>query len=146
MIEIKGNLWDYINSAIICITTNGYVKKNGECVMGKGCALECKQRFPDIPFKLGNLIKTYGNKVFYLDNHIVSFPVKHNWFEKADLILIEKSCKELVELINLNENVKKVILPRPGVGNGKLSYSDVKPILEKYLDDRFYIISKEDEL
>lgn len=35
MIEVKGNLWTY-PAEVRVITTNGFVKKNGEAVMGIG--------------------------------------------------------------------------------------------------------------
>ncbi len=50
MIEQQINLWDAdADNVLLCITTNGYVKNNGECVMGRGCALEAKTRWPDLP-------------------------------------------------------------------------------------------------
>lgn len=74
----------------ICITTNGFVKNNGECVMGRGCAAQIKKMYPDFPKLVGNHIKSMGNIPFVgqpLDNgfylsrrlkgtRIVSFPVK----------------------------------------------------------------------
>lgn len=140
MKEIKGNLWDFTNKCIIAITTNGTVKKSGECVMGKGCALEAKLKFPGLDKKLGELIIQKGNKVHYLGNNIVSFPTKYNWWEDADIQLIEKSAKQIAMLASLM-NWHTVIIPRPGCGSGRLKWADVKPILEEHLDDRFSIIS-----
>ena len=37
MKEIRGDLFTQ-EADTICITTNGFVKANGECVMGRGCA------------------------------------------------------------------------------------------------------------
>jgi len=153
MIEIKGDLWAEGKKAdAICITTNGFVKKNGAAVMGRGCALEARQKFPGIDFILGKELLQYNTRVFeiltYNQNKehsisIVSFPVKYNFWEKASLTLIEKSAKELVEAANNRESWKKILIPRPGCGNGKLDWNtEVKPILEGILDNRFYIISK----
>jgi len=37
---IKDDIWKYHDRHTpIVITTNGYVKRNGECVMGRGIAL-----------------------------------------------------------------------------------------------------------
>ena len=70
---------------------------------------------------------------------MAAFPVKHQWFdEKADLKLIEKSCKDLVE--SLADGLT-IALPKIGCGAGKLEWDEVKPILEKYFkDDRFIIV------
>lgn len=47
MLVLKGNALDYIGkSDIVCVTTNGIVKSNGELVMGAGCALAFKKQFP----------------------------------------------------------------------------------------------------
>lgn len=143
MKEITGNLWDHYSDdpkCIIVITTNGYVKKSGECVMGRGCAKEAKEFFPGIAKDLGTLIKQHGNHVHYLEQGIISFPVKHNWWEDADITLIEQSAQEFVVLVN-DAEWTSIVVPRPGCGCGGLAWDIVKPVLEKYLDDRFSIIT-----
>jgi len=147
MIEVKGNMWDYEADAHV-ITTNGYVKNNGECVMGKGCAHEAKEIWPFLPSLIGQHIEYSGNTVGYWrigEVGLFSFPVKHNWWEKADLSLIEQSCIDL-EALTTQLKFERIIIPRPGCGNGGLDYVQVKPILEKYLDDRFYVITYETNL
>jgi hypothetical protein len=145
MREIKGNIWDYhdIHGPWIVIPTNGYVKKNGECVMGRGLAFDAKVRFEKLPFELGERIREYGNVVFtFWDYHIITFPVKHNWWEKADLKLIEESAKELKEIMryNFSQIQVPIYVPWVGCGNGGLDKKDVRPILEMYLNSNFIVI------
>jgi len=142
VLEGKGDLWDFQVDARV-VTTNGFVKKNGACVMGRGCALEATRRYMGVEFTLGGLIKKSGNQVYQLTfdkPHLVSFPVKHNWWEKADVKLIEKSTKELVALTE-RSGWKNVVLPRPGCGNGQLNWEDVKGVLSSVLDDRFMCVT-----
>jgi len=151
MKEITGNIWDYHRQGHwIVITTNGTVRNNGEAVMGRGVAREASEKFQKLSLELGNRIKgcnmAYGEwsqgnnlKVFY-KYKIITFPVKYNWWERASLALIEKSCKELKEACHGNIDIKYMV--RPGCGNGQLLWLDVKPILEKYLDDRFIIVER----
>lgn len=141
MLEAKGNLWDYPADAII-ITTNGFVKKNGEAVMGRGCAREAALRYPLLPGMLGNSIKTSGNKVFHfwISEHILTMPVKYNWYEKADIELIKESAYQLIDHVD-GWQFSKVVMPQPGCGNGQLNWNDVKPILDEILDDRFIAIT-----
>jgi len=108
--------------------------------MGKGCALEATQRVSGIAKSLGLLIEEKGNHVHYIGHGISSFPVKHNWWEPADLSLIKRSTHEFVQLVDMF-SMKSVIIPRPGCGNGWLNWNDVKAVLESILDDRFSIIS-----
>lgn len=140
MKEIKGNLFDY---PVICITTNGVVKNNNRLVMGKGIALTAKQLYPDIDLKLGINVTTYGNVVSlvkYPDKTIISFPTKHNW--RDNINLIKQSATDLVSLVNtLTGTINNVYLPRTGCGNGNLSWSVVKPVIEELLDDRFIVVS-----
>lgn len=63
MKEATGDLWTFPADWRV-ITTNGFVKKNGECVMGRGCAKEATLRYPRIAKELGNFITLYGNKVW----------------------------------------------------------------------------------
>ena len=141
MKEARQNLWMTPADAL-CITTNGTVKNNGECVMGRGCAAEAKCAFPAIAKELGDHIRRDGNHVGVLmgpDPYIISFPVKHQWWEEADPNLIRQSTGELVELADAR-GWQQVVLPRPGCGNGRLNWADVKPILEERLDDRFTVV------
>lgn len=141
MQEVKGDLWDY-PADIRCITTNGFVKQNGACVMGRGCAKEARDKFPGIDKALGRAILTVGNHVNLLLEYgnIVSFPVKHTWNQQADPELIKRSAEELLILTNAY-GWDTVVIPRPGCGNGGLKWENLKPLLEPILDDRFHIIT-----
>lgn len=148
MVEVTGNLWTY-PADIRVITTNGFVKNNGEAVMGRGCALEAAQRWPDLPRTLGRLLRQHGNHVFAVPPsvgilNLYTFPVKHRWMERADLALIERSAHELVEALHLDLPAPfsgVCVIPRPGCGNGQLLWRDVRPLLERVLDDKFHIIT-----
>ena len=146
MKEIKGNIWDYYDKGHwIVITTNGNVKTNGEAVMGKGIALQAKQKFPDLPHMLGQQILSLGNILHHWGQEgLIFFPTKHNWWEKADIKLIEESTSQLKEFFDniITDYPTPVYLVRPGCNNGKLEWKDVKPILEKYLDDRFIVVER----
>jgi hypothetical protein len=150
MINIVGNLFE--QQGWLCITTNGFVKNNGRAVMGAGCAKTVRDAVPDIDLALGKHIKQRGNVVgsigSYMNNPVFSFPVKHNWWENADLELIAQSATLLRDMWYsvfdgvMPENVPNVWIPRPGCGNGKLSYKDVEPVLQAILlEDNFKIIT-----
>lgn len=156
MREVRGDLWELApEMGAVCITTNGDVKKNGEAVMGRGCALEAAQRFPLLPVLLGEHLQFDGNHVGVFMNEdlenmpkhdydLVTFPVKHHWRQRASLELILRSAKELVELADPNNlGWTSVLLPRPGCGNGGLSWHIVGSALARVLDDRFTVITNE---
>lgn len=152
--EARGNLWDLWTDekreagVPLVITTNGFVKKNGCAVMGRGIALEASQRYSWMPRLLGRLLSEVGNQVHTYKSEVdgkvehifVFFPVKHKWNEEADLELIERSTKELVALADFNE-WDEVLMPRPGCGNGRLDWRQVKDVLERYLDERFTVVT-----
>ena len=143
MQEVTGDIWDFHEQGhLVCITTNGFVKKNGECVMGAGVAKQAKVKFPDLPARVGEDLRLMGNGLnFYGDIKLIMFPVKHNWYEQADIELIKQSCEQLIQLMDF-KNIKKVYLPKPGCGNGKLRWPEVKKVIEPLLDDRVIIIDK----
>ena len=157
MIEVTGNLWTYKtpdgrDPDVRVITTNGTVKKNGEAVMGRGCAAEAKVRWPQMALALGRLIQQRGNIPHLLvmasegQPAIWSFPVKHQWFQKADLDLIHQSATLLVQECcayadDWTDRDAVIVMPRPGCGNGRLNWEDVREVIAPILDDRFHVIT-----
>jgi len=143
-VETVGDLWDLARGSVLVITTNGCINRHGACVMGRGIALQAKQRFPGVALKLGGYIRQYGNRCFNLGvwegYRLVSFPVKHQWDQPADLELIERSARQLVEMAD-KFGWECLYMPRPGCGNGRLSWSQVRPVLERILDERFVVSS-----
>lgn len=146
MKEIKGNIWDYHKKGHwIVITTNGTVKANGEAVMGRGVAAQAKARFPKLPYILGDVIREVGNVLHHWGQEgLIFFPVKYNYWEKANISLIEQSVQQLKDFFGntVEDYPTPIYLVRPGCGNGQLDWKDVKPILEKYLDDRFIVVER----
>jgi hypothetical protein len=140
MQEIEGNLWD-TPADWRCITTNGAVRSDGALVMGRGCAKQAHSMYPGLNKYLGNRITKEGNNVHAVIAHkIITFPVKHHWREKADLELIERSMNELLQY-HEEFNLGRVLLPRPGCGNGQLDWeSEVKPLLEPLLENNDDIV------
>ena len=135
MIEVVGDLWTYPADWRV-ITTNGFVKTNGECVMGRGCAKEAKEKYPGLPLIVGSIIKHWGNVVRPIEIYkLFTFPVKHNWWEKADPELIKQSAEKFAEIIFGQFDETEIVMPRPGCGNGGLKWEDVKPLLESLPDN-----------
>lgn len=142
MIEVYGNAFQLAKGYdILCVTSNGDTNRLGNAVMGRGIAKAIQEFYPEIPKIFGAALRKNGNKVQHIltskhDVDVVSFPVKHHWFENADIELIKRSCKEL---ITYAQN-RKVLLPRPGCGNGHLDWNAVKPIIANILPDNIHIV------
>ena len=163
----KGNLFQLPCDAL-CITTNGFVKANGECVMGKGCAKQLVTYYPQAPRLLGQRIKQNGNVVqcfMHAGVPIIAFPVKPisavfdgtnavahmaikfklgdtipGWACKADINIIIESANQLRAIAD-RDNLTNIILPYAGCGAGELDWTDVYPILNSILDDRFTAVT-----
>lgn len=149
MIERTGNLWEQDADAYV-ITTNGFVKKNGAAVMGAGVARQARDRYPGLDNWFGMRLEELGNHVIWLMQmpNIISFPVKHNWWEDADPELIERSAQELADLVDTRDfqritHYNEIAMVRPGCGNGNLDWGFVKMLIEDTLDDRFVVYELE---
>jgi hypothetical protein len=153
---IKANIVDlWKQGNIVCVTTNGFVKKSGEAVMGRGNALAMAQAIPELPKVLGTFITKYGNRVGFIYNRsVINFPVKPvsgnyndllthiqkryketdtnipGFWCKADQQIIETSINQLNDLI-IKFKLEQIYLPIPGVNNGQLKLEDIRNILEK---------------
>jgi len=146
MKEIVGDIWNYWERGNwIVIPTNGNVNKYGCAIMGKGLALEAKERFPNLSYELGRRLSMVGiNLEIFFEYRIIAFPVKYDWTKEANLELISSSADSLSKCSVANFLREGLIyLPRVGCGKetGKLDWKIVKPVLEVFLDDRFTVVN-----
>ena len=135
----KGNLFDSE-----CQTLVNTVNRNG--VMGKGIALQFKQRYPDMfnEYKLackrkqiyiGGDLWIYDYIDMYKPRKILCFATKEDWWCSSKLIWIERG---LTYFINTYKQlgITSCAWPKLGCANGKLDWeTQVKPLMIKYLDD-----------
>lgn len=150
MRQVTGDLWgfaEYGFADVVVITTNASINKAGLAVMGRGCAKQAARRYPELPRKLAQYIETWGNRPFILKRNcepsgftLVTMPVKHEYFERADIDLICQSAQRLAFMAD-QHHWQSIVLPRAGCGNGHLSWDDVGPTLEGLLDDRFTAVT-----
>lgn len=160
MIEVEGDYWELAKShnTLVC-TINMVVKTNGELVMGKGIALEFAKRYPFLQDDFGKQIKknltlsnpnitpivsTSSDDIEY-EKLLVGLPTKIHWQDKSTLFLVDHSLHSLRQFIDSLASAKhrKVLMTRPGCGNGGLAWDDVMPLCARYLDERFTICHKE---
>jgi hypothetical protein len=170
MKEIKGDLFEMIYEDgvdAICITTNGMWLTDGRAAMGGGCAGVCAKRWPETAVRLGKCLKNFLTNVPFvigaLDENgeyiepnlkmikerkfktlIISYPTIDDLMSGAKIDLIKNSAKE-VKVLADRFGLKGIVVPRPGVGIGGLTWGDVKSEIEEYMDDRFTVISFEHE-
>jgi O-acetyl-ADP-ribose deacetylase (regulator of RNase III) len=132
-----GNLLEEIGKSEAVVNTVNTVG-----VMGKGIALEFKNRFPDN-------FKTYkiacNNKSFSVGQmlmheidegntkYIVNFPTKTHWRYPSKIEYIVKGLDDLARILKEKE-IKSIAIPALGCGNGKLNWKDVKPLILNKLD------------
>jgi hypothetical protein len=139
-----GNMWDtYSTTDLFVITTNSFITAerfghDERLVMGRGIALEARNRFPDIDRRLAKLIKSkcghLGRYYLVIDpaTHIAAFQVKQDWRNPADTALILGSTNALIRWLAVgatDAGTLRVALNFPGIGNGRLSRADVLPCL-----------------
>lgn len=107
-------------------------------VMGKGIALEYKQRYPDMfehyktqcekkKFRMGDLMLWYAP-----DHWILLFPTKENWRNPSRLDYIEIGLKKFIKTYT-EKNISSIAFPKLGCGNGELDWNAVQPLMEQYL-------------
>jgi hypothetical protein len=161
MIENTGNLWDY-DVQVLGITTSSFLRSNGSAVMESGCALAAQRKFPLFEAHLGELIRQHGNRCFHYAPRtnngagrqytFLTFPVTADSAEDgrpelmydAELEIIERSARQTIELAD-KFGWASIVLPRPGCGDDRLAWSDVKDIVSPILDDRFTVLAFEQE-
>jgi hypothetical protein len=141
MQQIRGDIWEFHKQGSpITITTNGDLNKHGLCVMGRGIALQAKQRFPHLPYVVAQHINANGNVVgFFPKYNLFTFPTKDHWWENSSFQLIEDSAIALNAIVT-KRKMTRLYMTQPGTGNGKLHWNDVEPLISLHLDDRFIVV------
>ena len=116
-------------------------------VMGKGLALQFKEKFPEnfIMYKEWCVDSPEIGSIFIWrenNKYIINFPTKIHWKDPSKLEYIEESTVTLTDwIINVDKDfeVKKIAIPKVGCGLGGLDWNIVKPkiieILNRYLKD-----------
>jgi hypothetical protein len=145
MLETIGDIWTYADQGdVIVITTNGSVTRDGRAVFGRGVARQAALRFPGLADKLGRLLAEQGSHVFDLGNGVVTFPVEESPWSLPELRIIDRSAQELRALAD-RSGWRRIVVPRPGCGGGGLAWKDVEPVLAPWFDERFIVISQQQE-
>jgi O-acetyl-ADP-ribose deacetylase (regulator of RNase III) len=107
-------------------------------VMGKGIALEFKNRYPDMFVAYKTLCDEHKLDVGKLhlwrakDHWVLNFPTKTTWRQPSKLDYI-KSGLEVFCKSYKNMGITSVSFPPLGCGNGNLDWNEVRPIMEEYL-------------
>lgn len=107
-------------------------------VMGKGVALEFKNRYPDMFKEYLRICEDKSLDVGKLflwkksDKWVLLFPTKKHWrnpskleYIKLGLEKFKANCGKL--------GIESIAFPRLGCGNGGLNWDDVRPLMESYL-------------
>jgi hypothetical protein len=146
MLLRKGNLFQTFepDKYLYVVTGNSVVRKNGSLVMGKGSALELKNRVLGIDHEFGQIVSCFNKSnldyCFVLGSDKKYFygllQTKRNWKDKSDLELISKS----LSCLNHHACKNKTLLIKvsfPGIGCGGLTSerSEILNMLQKLPDN-----------
>ncbi len=130
--KIKGNIFN-----TKCQTLVNTVNCIG--VMGKGMALECKLRFPEMFIKYKDSCDKKLFKPGYLQIYknskpwILNFPTKIHWKDPSKIEYLEQGLKKFQDEY-LNKNISSIAFPLLGASLGGLSEELVYETMTKYLE------------
>jgi O-acetyl-ADP-ribose deacetylase (regulator of RNase III) len=107
-------------------------------VMGKGIALQFKERYPDMFKAYKKLCDNHALDIGKLhlwratDHWILNFPTKTTWRQPSKIEYIEAGL-EVFQRSYRQMGISSISFPPLGCGNGNLAWDDVKPVMEHYL-------------
>lgn len=125
--EIRGNIFD--TSCSVIVNTVNCIG-----VMGKGIALEVKNRFPEAFYaykqkcenkemRIGKLFLWTGSTPW-----ILNFPTKYHWKYPSKLTFIEAGLEDFIK--NYKQwGITRIAFPRLGTEAGKLNWEEVRVII-----------------
>lgn len=109
-------------------------------VMGKGLALEFKNRYPTMFDKYKSFCDkgVFKPGVLWIykaedGKWILNFPTKVDWRNPSEISYIEEGLKKFVEIWK-DKGITSIAFPLLGCSNGGLNPDEVIPLMEKYLN------------
>lgn len=131
IIYLKGDIFN--SPAQVLVNTVNTVG-----VMGKGIALDFKQRYPEM-FKVyekvcNDKLLDIGNLLLWRgpEKWVLMFPTKKHWRNSSKIEYIEEGLKKFVATYS-DKGITSIAFPRLGCGNGNLNWEEVRPLMERYL-------------
>ncbi len=118
---------------------------NTRGVMGKGIALQVKQRWPEVDrvyraaskrgeVTLGRMHVVERGGLGDGPSLVINFPTKDHWKSKSKLADVVAGLEDLKSVID-RLGIKSIAVPPLGCGNGGLEWADVRPLIESALGD-----------
>jgi len=107
--------------------------------MGKGIALDFKNRYPDMFFKYKELCKDNLIQVGKLwlykspDKWILNFPTKKDWRDKSEVSYLTLGLQKFIDTYQ-EKGITSIAFPLLGVNNGGLDPKLSLDIMTKYLN------------
>lgn len=108
-------------------------------VMGKGIALQFKQRWPAnfteyaAACNAGNVrpgrMSIHALSGLVQPQYIINFPTKDHWREGSRIQFIEEGLVDLVAQVR-RLGIRSIAIPPLGCGNGGLYWADVRPLIQ----------------
>jgi O-acetyl-ADP-ribose deacetylase (regulator of RNase III) len=116
---------------------------NTEGVMGKGIALQFKNRFPANyeayraackrgEVQLGSMF-VFDTGALAGPRYIINFPTKGHWRSNSKLVDVRVGLGDLVRIID-ELNIRSIAVPPLGCGLGGLDWNEVRPLIVSALD------------
>jgi len=108
-------------------------------VMGKGIALQFKQAYPDMAkayekaCERGEIqpgrVQVWATGALHGPRFVINVPTKREWFRRSSYKDIESGLNALIEAVE-EHGIASIAVPPLGCGNGGLSWSKVRPMIE----------------
>ncbi len=117
---------------------------NCDGFMGRGIALQFKKAWPDNFKAYAGACRKRGvqpGRMFVFETvqlisprYIINFPTKVHWRGNSRIGYIETGLKALVEEVK-SRGIQSVAIPPLGAGLGGLDWSEVRPLIERAMED-----------
>ncbi len=143
----------YLSTNILEVEAEALVNTvNTVGIMGKGIALQFKEKYPlnfnlykkackNNELQVGKMFVT-NTSFLTFPKFIINFPTKADWRSHSKIEYINEGLDDLIKIIK-EKKIKSIVLPPLGCGNGGLDWVFVKPLIEKKLNEISNIVKIE---